>query len=65
MFLFLSVMFGMTAIGCAIIAVTNMLTSAMFPKDMLDGAWPYTKKTYIFLGWALLLLIISVLLGVL
>ena len=56
---FLGILFGAAAIGCAVIAVKNMLSAVAFPKDMIDEAWPYTKKAYIFLGLTILLMVIS------
>lgn len=62
---FLGVLFGVGAIGFAVIAVHNMLSAVAFPKSMKDDAWPYVKKSYIFLGLTFLLLVIGVLLGTL
>ena len=62
---FLGVLFSVAAIGCAVVAVINMLTAISFPVSMSDEARPYAKKSYIFIGLTLLLLIIGFLLGTL
>ena len=54
---FLGILFGVAAIGCAVIAVHNMLSAVAFPKSMKDEAWSYTKKSYIFLGLVILFLV--------
>ena len=60
---FLGILFGVGAIGCAALAVMNMLMATAFPKSMTDEAWPYAKKTYIFLGLTILFIVIGVLLS--
>ena len=59
---FLGILFGVAAIGCAVGAVVNLVSACTFPKDMFDEAWPYAKKCYIFLGLALLFIVIGALL---
>ncbi len=59
---FLGSLFGVAAIGCAVVAVMNMLRALAFPKDMINDAWPYTKKAYIFLGLMILSIVICALL---
>jgi hypothetical protein len=56
---FLGILFGVAGIGCAVGAVTNMLIARTFTDDMCEDAWPYVKKTYIFLGLTSLLLVIG------
>ena len=58
-FTFLGVLFGVAAIGCAVIAVHNMLSAVAFPKSIEDEVWPYTKKSYIFLGLVILFVVIG------
>ena len=60
---FLGILFGVAGIGCAALAVMNMLMATAFPKSMADEAWPYAKKTYIFLGLTILFIVIGVLLS--
>ena len=61
---FLGILFGVAAIGCAVAAVINMLTSISFPDSMADDVWrPYAKKTYIFLGLTLLFMVVGSLLS--
>lgn len=60
---FLGILFGVAGIGCAAGAVINMLIATAFPKSMADEAWPYAKKTYIFLGLTILFIVIGVLLS--
>ena len=60
---FLGILFGVAAIGCAVIAVYNMLSALAFPKSMSDKAWPYAKKSYIFLGLTLLFMVVGSLLS--
>ena len=60
---FLEALFGVAAIGCAACAVINLISSYAFPKSMEDKAWPYVKKSYIFLGLTLLFMVICVLLS--
>ena len=57
---FLEALFRATAIGCAACAVINLISSYAFPKSMEDKAWPYVKKSYIFLGLTLLFMLICV-----
>ena len=59
---FLGTLFGIAAIGCAVVAVINMLSAVAFPDSMADEAWPYTKKAYIFLGLMILSIVICALL---
>jgi hypothetical protein len=59
---FLGILFGVGAIGCAALAVMNMLMAIAFPKSMTDEAWPYAKKCYIFLGLMILSIVIGALL---
>lgn len=59
---FLGILFGVAAIGCAALAVHNMLLAIALPQSMNDEAWPYAKKFYIFLGLGLLFIIIGALL---
>lgn len=59
---FLGILFGVTAIGCAVGAVVNLVNACTFPKSMIDEAWPYVKKCYIFLGLTILFIVIGVLL---
>lgn len=54
--------FGVTGIACAVAAVMNMLIATAFPKSMIDEAWPYAKKTYIFLGLMMVCIVVGVLL---
>ena len=61
---FLGILFGVAAIGCAVIAVVNLISACAFPKSMSDEAWPYAKKAYIFLGLALLSMVIGILLSI-
>ena len=56
---FLGILFGVAAIGCAVIAVHNMLSAVVFPKSMEDEAWPYAKRFYIFLGLGILFMVIG------
>ena len=60
---FLEALFRATAIGCAACAVINLISSYAFPKSMEDEAWPYVKKSYIFLGLMILFIVIGVLLS--
>ena len=60
---FLGILFGIVALGCAVIAVYNMLSALAFPKSMVDEAWPYAKKSYIFLGLTLLFMAVGSLLS--
>ena len=60
---FLGILCGVAGIGCAAVAVMNMLIATAFPKSMTDEAWPYAKKTYIFLGLTILFIVIGVLLS--
>lgn len=55
----LGVLFGVAGIACAVAAVMNMLIATAFPKDMIEDAWPYAKKVYIFLGLMLLFIVIG------
>lgn len=55
----LGVLFLVAALACAIAAVMNMLIATAFPKDMIDEAWSYAKKMYIFLGLMLLFIVIG------
>ena len=59
---FLGSLFGVAAIGCAAGAVVNLVSACTFPKSMADEAWPYAKKSYIFLGLMLLFIVIGALL---
>lgn len=59
---FLGILFGGVAIGCAVVAVHNMLSAVAFPKSMEDDARHYVKKYYIFLGLVILFIVICVLL---
>ena len=59
---FLGILCGVAGIGCAAAAVMNMLIATAIPKSMTDEAWPYAKKTYIFLGLTILFIVIGVLL---
>ena len=52
------------AIGCIACAVINLISAYAFPKSMEDEAWPYVKKSYIFLGLTLLFMVIGVLLSI-
>ena len=61
---FLEALFGAAAIGCAACAVINLISAYAFPKSMEDEAWPYVKKSYIFLGLMLLFMVIGVLLSI-
>lgn len=56
---FLGVLFGVAAIACAVAAVMYMLIATAFPKDMIDEAWPYAKKMYMFLGLMILFIVIG------
>lgn len=56
---FLGILFGVAAIGCAVGAVMNMLIATSFPEDMIDDAWPYAKKMYIFLGLMILFIVVG------
>lgn len=56
---FLGVLFSVAALACAVAAVMNMLIATGFPKDMIDEAWPYAKKMYIFLGLMILFIVIG------
>ena len=60
---FLEALFGAVAIWCAACAVINLNRAYAFPKNMEDEAWPYVKKSYIFLGLTLLFMVIGVLLS--
>jgi hypothetical protein len=62
---FLGIFFGVAGIGCAAGAVMNMLTVLSFPKSMDDEAWFYAKKSYIFLGFTILFVVIGVFLSAL
>ena len=55
----LGVLFGVAALACAVAAVMYMLIATAFPKDMIEDAWPYAKKMYIFLGLMLLFIVIG------
>ena len=59
---FLGSLFGVAVIGCAVGAVVNLVSACTFPKSMVDKAWPYAKKFYIFLGLMFLFIIIGILL---
>lgn len=59
---FLGILFGVTAICMALAAVMNMLMAIALPESMDDEAWPYAKKSYIFLGLMILFVVISILL---
>ena len=61
---FLEALFRATAIGCAVCAVINLISAYAFPKSMEDEAWPYVKKSYIFLGLMILFMVIGVLLSI-
>ena len=61
---FLGILFGAAAIGCAAVAVYNMLSALAFPKSMADEAWPYAKKSYIFLGLTLLFMAVGSILSI-
>lgn len=61
---FLEALFGATAIGCAACGVINLISAYAFPKSMEDEAWPYVKKSYIFLGLTILFMVICVLLSI-
>lgn len=52
-------LFGVAAIGCAAIAVMNMLSAISFPEDRSDEAWPYAKNAYVFLALSILFMVIS------
>lgn len=58
----LGTIFGVVAIACSVAAVMNMLIATAFPKSMIDEAWPYAKKTYIFLGLGIVFIVVGVLL---
>lgn len=58
----LGTLFGVIAIGFAVGAVVNLVSACTFPKSMVDEAWPYAKKCYIFLGLMLLSIVIGALL---
>ena len=55
----LGILFGVAAIACAAVAVTNMLIAIIFSEDNFEERWPYAKKAYIFLGLTQLLLVIG------
>ena len=59
---FLGILFAVAAIGCAVGAVVNLISTCTFPKNMVDEAWPYAKKCYIFLGLMILFIVIGALL---
>lgn len=61
----LSVLLGVAGIGCAVGAVINMLMAIAFPESMEDEAWFYAKKSYIFLGFTILFIVIGVFLNTL
>ena len=61
---FLEALFEAAAIGCAVCAVINLISAYAFPKSMEDKAWPYVKKSYIFLGLMILFMVIAVLLSI-
>ena len=52
-------LFGVIAIGFAVVAVVNLISACTFPKSMVDEAWPYAKRCYIFLGLMLLFIVIG------
>jgi hypothetical protein len=52
------VLFGVAGIVFAAFAVVNLVSACMFPKDMVEQAWPYAKKAYIFLGLVMLSLVL-------
>jgi hypothetical protein len=56
---FLGIIFSVSALACAVAAVMNMLIATAFPKSMIDEAWPYAKKMYIFLGLMILFIVIG------
>ena len=56
---FIGVLFGVAGIVFAVFAVGNLLSACMFPKDMVEQAWPYAKKAYIFLGLVVLSLVLA------
>lgn len=56
---FIGVLFGVAGIVFAVFAVGNLLSACAFPKDMVEQAWPYSKKALIFLG----LMVLSLALG--
>lgn len=56
---FLGIFFGVAGIGCAVGAVMNMFTALVFPKNMDDEAWFYAKKSYIFLGFTILFIVVG------
>lgn len=57
---FLSPLFGVAGIAFAVFAVVNLVTACAYPKDMVDEAWPYAKKAYIFLGLGLASLVLCI-----
>lgn len=56
---FLGILFGVAALACAVAAVINMLIATAFPKSMIEDAWPYAKKMYLFLGLMILFIVIG------
>lgn len=58
----LGAIFGVAAIACCVAAVINMLIATAFPKSMIDEAWPYAKKMYIFLGLMIVFIAVCMLL---